>query len=332
MMGNEQIETLKPLKTWSHLSKQRKRPSEYEIVTSNLHFHTNNKGKPFEIGQDAKMNDWYLKYRNNSPLVHENWDAFRDPEQLVYRTYNILQEGQESYVTGLLNQFSERGNDQMISKEWAADLARLYAPGRYLFHALQMISAYLHQMSPASTLSNLATYQSADHLRWVTHTAYRTCELAKTWADVGFGEKEREYWENETAWQGFRELAEKALVTWDWAEATIVLDVILKPAVSAAVLKQLGLAGAENGDTLLSLLNDAQMRDAERHQRQTQKLIEFALDHEANEAIIQGWIDKWLPLADKAVEAYCKELTDLPDATQEAKAYMTSVRYSLGLK
>ena len=70
----------------------------------------------------------------------------------------------------------------------------------------------------------------------MTHTAYRTCELAKTWADVGFGEKEREYWENETAWQGFRELAEKALVTWDWAEATIVLDVILKPAVSAALL------------------------------------------------------------------------------------------------
>ena len=331
-MSNEQTETLKPLKTWSHLSKQRKRPSEYEIVTANLHFHTNNKDKPFEVGQGAKMNDWYLKYRNNSPLKHEDWDAFRDPEQLVYRTYNILQEGQEAYVTGLLNQFSERGNDQMISKQWAADLARLYTPSRYIFHTLQMIAAYLHQMSPASTISNLGTYQSADHLRWVTHTAYRTCELAKTWPDVGLGEKEREHWENDPAWQGFRELAERALVVWDWAEATIVLEVVLKPAVSAALQKQLGLAGAENGDTLLSLLNDAQMRDSERHQRQTQKLIEFALSNEDNPSIIQGWVDKWQPLADKAIESYCSALTDLPDAAEEAKAYMTSIRHSFDLK
>jgi len=331
-MSNEQDATLKPLKTWSHLSAQRKRPSEYEIVTTNLHFHTNNKDKPFEVGQGAKMNDWYLKYRNNSPLKHENWDAFRDPEQLVYRTYNILQEGQEAYVTGLLNQFSERGNDEMISKQWAADLARLYTPSRYIFHTLQMIAAYLHQMSPASTISNLGTYQSADHLRWVTHTAYRTCELAKTWPDIGLAEKERVHWENDPAWQGFRELAEKALVVWDWAEATIVLEVVLKPAVSAAVQKQLGLAGAENGDTLLSLLNDAQMRDSERHQRQTQKLIEFACSNEANTPIIQGWVDKWQPLVDKAVEKYCAALTDLPDATQEAKAYMRSIRHSFDLK
>ncbi|AGS40408.1 MULTISPECIES: aromatic/alkene monooxygenase hydroxylase subunit beta [Cycloclasticus] len=329
---SDSTQTIKPLKTWSHLSKQRKRPSEYEIVTTNLHFHTNNKERPFEVGQDAKMNDWYLTYRNNSPLKHDDWDAFRDPEQLVYRTYNILQEGQEAYVTGLLNQFSERGNDQMITKQWATDLARLYTPSRYLYHALQMLASYLHQMSPASTISNLATYQSADHLRWLTHSAYRTCELAKTWDNIGLGDKEREYWEKDPAWQGFRELAEKALVTWDWAEATVVLDVVLKPAVSAAVQKQLGLAGAENGDTLLSLLNDAQMRDAERHQRQTQSLMEFAMGNEDNAGIIQGWVDKWQPLADRAIEAYCAELTDLPDAIENAKAYVTSARKSFGLK
>jgi toluene monooxygenase system protein E len=331
-MSDSQTDTLKPLKTWSHLSKQRKRPSEYEVVSTNLHFHTNNPDKPFEVGRDAKMNDWYIKYRNNSPLKHQDWDAFRDPEQLIYRTYNILQEGQEAYVTGLLDQFSERGNDQMISKQWAQALNRLYAPTRYLYHALQMGASYLHQMSPASTISNLATYQAGDHLRWLTHTAYRTCELAKTWGDIGLGENERDHWENDAAWQGFRELAEKALITWDWAEATVVFDVILKPAVSAAVQKQLGLAGAENADTLLSLLNDAQLRDAERHQRQTKALIDFALTNAENKPIIQGWVEKWQPLADKAMNAYCAALTDLPDAADEARAYAAAVRQSFGLK
>ena len=331
-MSDLQAEKLKPLKTWSHLSKQRKRPSEYEIVTTNLHFHTDDPSKPFEVGQGAKMNDWYLKYRNNSPLKHEDWDAFRDPEQLVYRTYNIIQDGQEAYVTGLLNQFSERGNDQMFSEKWAVNLARLYTPSRYLYHALQMGAAYLHQISPASTISNLGTYQSGDHLRWLTHSAYRACELGKTWPKLGFGDNERAHWEDDIAWQGFRELVEKALIVWDWAEATVVFDVVLKPAVAAAVQKQLGLAGAENGDMLLSLLNDAQLRDAERHQRQTKALMDFALTDEENRPVIQAWVDKWQPLADRAINAYCGALTDLPDAADEAKAYALSVRQSFGLK
>ena len=52
---SDSTQTIKPLKTWSHLSKQRKRPSEYEIVTTNLHFHTNNKERPFEVGQDERL-------------------------------------------------------------------------------------------------------------------------------------------------------------------------------------------------------------------------------------------------------------------------------------
>lgn len=33
-----QIEPLKPLKTWSHLATRRRKPSEYEIVSTNLHW------------------------------------------------------------------------------------------------------------------------------------------------------------------------------------------------------------------------------------------------------------------------------------------------------
>ena len=33
---------LKPLKTWSHLATRRRKPSEYEIVSTNLHFSTDN--------------------------------------------------------------------------------------------------------------------------------------------------------------------------------------------------------------------------------------------------------------------------------------------------
>ena len=229
-----QPEILKPLKTWSHLAGQRRKPSEYEIVSTNLHYTTDNPDAPFELDPDFPMARWFKQYRNASPLRHADWDAFRDPDELIYRTYNMMQDGQETYVNGLLDQMSERGHDSMLERTWAGSLARLYTPSRYLFHALQMASAYLSQMAPASTISNCATYQTADSLRWLSHTAYRTRELSKTFGDIGLGDDERRYWETDPAWQGWRELVEKALIAWDWGETFAAFSLVIRPAVEEA--------------------------------------------------------------------------------------------------
>ncbi len=330
-MSEQAAEVLKPLKTWSHLAGNRRRPSEYEIVSTNLHYFTDNPEKPWELDPDLPMAQWYKKYCFASPLKHDDWNAFRDPDQLVYRTYNLLQDGQESYVQGLFDQFSDRGHDQMLSPQWVETLGRVYTPARYLFHALQMGSAYLHQMAPASTITNCATYQTADHLRWLTHTAYRTKELANEYPDIGFGEKEREIWENDPAWQGFRELMEKALTTWDWAEAFTAINLVAKPAIEEAVLEQLGNIGRTEGDTLLGLVTQAQKRDAERHRRWSGALVKLALENDGNREVLQGWVEKWQPLADKAIEAYCQALPDGEQAAEDAKQASADARKSMGL-
>ena len=322
---------LKPLKTWSHLAGRRRKPSEYEIVSTNLHFSTNNPDAPFELDPDFPMARWYKAHRNASPLVHPNWNDFRDPDELVYRTYNMLQDGQETYVFGLLSQFSERGHDRMLERPWAATLARLYTPARYLFHTLQMGSAYLTQIAPASTISNCAAYQTGDSLRWLTHTAYRTKELSLTFADLGFGVNERSLWEEHPAWQGWRRLVEQALTAWDWAESFTVMNLLVRPAVEEAVLRGLGQAGRHNNDTLLGLLSDAQLLDAERHRRWAAALVKLALQTPDNAKVLQGWIGKWLPLADGAIDAYCAALPDVPNAASQAKAATRALRASIGL-
>lgn len=109
--------TLSPLKTWSHLAEQRRRPSEYEIVSTNLHWHTRG-DQAFDIDDKGFMNEWYREYRNESPITHENWDSFRDPDEMIYRGYNILQDGQENYVLGLLDQFSDEEHDKGLDPEW----------------------------------------------------------------------------------------------------------------------------------------------------------------------------------------------------------------------
>ena len=245
--------------------------------------------------------------------------------------YNMMQDGQETYVFGLFDQFNEREHDKALDPRWAGTLARLYTPARYLFHTLQMASAYVGQVSPASTITNCHYFQMADSLRWLSHTAYRTRELSQVFADKGFGVDERRYWEEDPAWQGFRELMEKALTVWDWGEAIVVLNLVVMPAVEEAVLRRLGEAARHNGDTLLGLLTDAQLIDAARHRRWTAAFVAMALQTPGNLALIQSWIAKWEPLADRAIDAYCAALPDVPGAAEAAKAATRDLRRSLAL-
>lgn len=322
---------LKPLKTWSHLQKRRRKPSEYEIVSTNLLWHTDNPEQPWDVAHTGPMADHYRRYRNQSPITHSDWDGFRDPDELVYRTYNILQDGQESYVEGLLDQHNAEGHDKGLSPEWVATLAQLYTPSRYLLHTLQMASAYLVHISPASTISNCAAFQAADQLRWLTNVGYRTAELGTSHPGAGFGERERSHWEDLPAWQGFRELMERQLTTFDWAEAFVALNVVAKPAAEEVVFRQLGVSARRHGDTLLGLLSEAALRDTERSRRWTEALVTHMSQEEANVPKLTEWVGKWQPLAETAVRAYADELAENAEAADSAISATKAFQRHLGL-
>ena len=328
---SEAPEVLKPLKTWSHLAARRRKPSEYEVVSVNLHYNNRpGSAAPYELDPGVFMNRWYIKNRDGSPLKHENWNAFRDPDELIYRTYCLLQDGQETYVHSLFDQFNTREHDKALSPQWAGTLSRLYTPLRYVYHTMQMASAYLAQMAPASTISNCASFQAMDSFRWLSHTAYRTQELGVTFPEKGFGKDERGWWEDDPAWQGIRELMEKVLVAYDWAECFVALNLVAKPAIEECVLRRLGDAARHHQDTLLGMLTDAQSIDAVRHRRWAAALVRLACETPGNDAVIRQWIEKWEPLADQAIEVFCAALADQPDAAQAAKRATRDFRRSLG--
>ena len=302
----------KPLKTWSHLVKNKRRPTEYEIVSTNLLWSTADPKAPWAMGPDIPMSKWIVKYRNGSPLKHKDWDAFRDPDQIVYRTYNMTQDGQESYIDGLLDDHAKNDHDHGLQPAWLEVLARIYTPARYLIHATQMASAYLVMMAPSSTVENCFIFQCADQLRWVSRIAYRTAELAKAHPAAGFNRDERRHWEDDAAWQGFRELMERLLVAWDWGESFTALNLVAKPAIDEAFIGQLAHAARRSGDTLTALLLDAQRIDSDRSRRWSAALVKFATEDKdgPNRQQMAAWIEKWRPLADRAMDGLCGALGD----------------------
>lgn len=328
---NDLSDLSKPLKTWSHLAKNRKRPSEYEVVSTNLLWSTDDK-IPWALSADTPMNKWYLKYREGSPLQHHDWNAFRDPEQLIYRTYNIMQDGQEAYVDGLLNEYNENEHDKSLTEEWLRTLSVHYTPGRYPLHAIQMGSAYLVQMVPASTIENCAMFQTADQLRWLSRLAYRTKELSISYPKLGFGANERACWQDHPAWKGFRELMERALVAYDWGEHFVALNLIAKPALDEVLVRQLGIIARNNGDSLLGQLADAQILDSNRSRRWSEALIKFICENDKNTEPLRAWLDKWWPYGEAAIDSYCESLPQEPEISKNAKTEIESFHTGLGLK
>lgn len=328
---NDKAETLKPLKTWSHLAKNRRKPSEYEVVSTNLHTQMGEGSWRHEIGENVPMSQWYKRYRADGLLRHDDWNSFRDPDELVYRSYNLLQDGQEAYVRGLFDQFNERGHDQMLDADWVGTLERFYAPTRYLFHGIQMASAYLHQIAPASTITNCACFQAGDSLRWLSHTAYRTQELADGWNAQGFsfGVSERRAWETDPAWQGLRKLIEHALGSYDWGESFFSISLIAKPLINQLVLGGLSRLARENNDMLLDLLCQAQLRDAERHLRWTKALVDMALTQAGNQAVFETWKNKWVPLAIDAAEQFGGALS--PELGQQSVEQLQALHKTLDI-
>lgn len=327
-MGDEN-EVLQPLRTWSHLAGQRRRPSEYEIVSTNLMYAYGNPAGPFELGGDQPLGQWFKKYQEGSLLKHENWEGFRDPDEMTYRGYNILQTGQETYVDGILQTFSDQEHDANIEPAWIDLLGRYYTPGRYLFHTLQMVSNYIVSIVPSSTIRNCVLYQAADELRVVSHISYRTAELGLRYPAQNFGTGERAVWEKHAAWQGFRELMEKLLVAYDWGESLIVLNLVAKPAVEEAFLRRLPRLARPYGDMLFGFLADAELRDTMRHREWTAALVRYALASWQNASVIDGWIAKWMPLADAAIAAFFKDIPNPGDAAEASRHAMRVYHHGL---
>lgn len=319
------------LRTWHHLSGQRRRPSEYEIVSTNAHWTNDDWEHPFRsLNPGIPVNQWYVRNRVRSPLRSDDWGAFRDPDEVIYRTYTTLQDAQENYVEGLLARFEQESHDETMRPEWVASLSRLYTPSRYPIHALQMASTYFSQIAPATPIGHVAAFQAGDQLRWLSHVAYRTRELADRHPTAGFAADERRRWEEDPAWQGFRELAERMLVAYDFGECFVALQLVTKPAVDEALFRELGTSARRSGDLLLALLNDAALRDSERSRRWTGAFVAHCLKTPENHEVIARWIERWAPLGDRAIEAFCAELPENPEGAERAKAAAAAFRASLG--
>jgi toluene monooxygenase system protein E len=289
-------------KTYWHLLQQRRMPTEYEIVTSKLLCYTGEgfTGKRFEL--DVPLLDWYKRYQQDSPLTCSSWENFRDPRETTYTKYTEIQRDKEIFTDGILEEIERSGYDAQLSPRWLHVLSRVMAPLRYPGHGLQMVASYIGQMAPSGRIVIAAALQSADEMRRVQRIAYRVRQLQQLYR--GFAADSKALWQGDPLWQPLRMAIEKLLICYDWAESFVALNLVLKPLVDEVFMNHLSDLALREGDYLLGQIFYSLNEDCQWHREWSQALTLMVVkDNSQNSSIIQGWIEKWHPVAARALQA-----------------------------
>ena len=290
-------------RTYWHLLQQRRMPTEYEIVTSKLLCYTGEgfTGKRFEL--DVPLKDWYRHYQEESPLVCTSWEKFYDPRETTYTKYTGLQREKEIFVDGILEEIETTGYDAHLRPSWLHVLARVVAPFRYPGHGFQMIASYIGQMAPSGRITIAAALQSADEMRRIQRIAYRVRQLQKIYP--GFAADSKTLWQSDPMWQPLRQVVERLLIAYDWGESFVGLNLVVKPLIDELFMKYFSDVALREDDYLLGQIFYSLNEDCQWHRQWSECLVRMALEDDVrNKDTIQAWINRWYPLATRAVYAF----------------------------
>jgi toluene monooxygenase system protein E len=170
-------------------------------------------------------------------------------------------------------------------------------------------------MAPSGRITIVAALQSADEMRRIQRIAYRIRQLQQIYP--GFAADSRTLWQTDSMWQPLREVVEKLLIAYDWAESFVGLNLVLKPLVDELFMKHLSELALSQDDYLLGQIFYSLNEDCHWHRQWSESLVQMAIeDNFRNKDTIQGWINRWYPLAAPAVHAFAP----LFDATVERTA------------
>jgi toluene monooxygenase system protein E len=236
------------------LEGQRRKPSDYEVTTSALLYYP---PRGFEV--ETPVWQHYLKHQRGSALRGKDWEAFEDPAHTTYGSYVAARRDQEAF----LDRLYARPAPKLAAglRPWLAPLSAL----RFFLHGLQMTAAYVGALAPSGRISVVAVFQAADELRRIQ----RLCQwLSRSGSSVvELDALGRELWQEHAAFQPLRRLTEELLVTYDWAEALIGLNGVIKPIFDRLWFDQLALLAEMHDDetleqTLKSMAEDARWHEA----------------------------------------------------------------------
>lgn len=286
-------------RTYLCLEGQRSKPSDYEITTTGLLYYP---ARGFEV--ETPVWQHYVQYQRGSLLSCPRWESFEDPEHTTYSTYVAKRRDQETFLDRLFEQ-----PPRPLASGLRPLLAVLSAL-RFPLHGWQMTAAYVGSLAPSGRISVAALFQSADELRriqrvcqWLSGSGLPIVELDA----LG-----RELWQQHAGFQPLRRACEELLVTYDWGEALIGLNGVIKPVFDRLVFEHLAGLAKRHDDELLEQTLKSLGEDGRWHEAWSGQLLSLVVESEpANAPVLASAIERFRRPVLEATHALLAAISDL---------------------
>ena len=177
-------------------------------------------------------------------------------------------------------------------------------------------------------------------MRRVQRIAYRVRQLQQRYP--GFASDSKTRWQTDSLWQPLRMAVERLLTCYDWAEAFVGLNLVLKPLIDEIFMTHLSELALREGDYLLSQVFYSLNEDCRWHREWAQALTRMVIeDNSQNASLIQAWIEKWHPVAARAVQGFAPlfegtledaQMAALEGMTQKVDEHYRAYLSSMGLQ
>jgi methane monooxygenase component A beta chain/propane monooxygenase small subunit len=166
--------------------------------------------------------------------------------------------------------------------------------------------SYAQREALSATAGNVCVFNAADKIRHAHDITLYGMDLAET--IPGFSDAEaKKVWLEDPVYQGARKLVEGFMASRDWGEIIIGVNLILEPLVgNLARIQFFSRFAPRNGDAVTPLILATVENDWQRNLKWTKEFVNVLLrdpEHgSGNKAVIEGWIAKWLPYAQEAMQ------------------------------
>ena len=294
-----QTATANEPRDFTFIKPRKRRLTEYEAVTIHQQWDPGgfDVGTTFLRGPDGRA--WWEAER--TALKHPNWFEFRDPAQHWQRTYVRMQAEQERSIERMTEDAVADGMFKEIDRSWLSDiLGKHYRAWSFFEYGLFRAFSPAQREALSDSLGNAICFQSFDHMRLAQAVVAHLLEIELNVDD--FEDRgAKELWTDDPIYQPARHLAEDLIKTDDWAEQTLVVNLVVAPILSRIALDTLIRKPAPlYGDAVTPLILMTAERDRRRNLDYAKELVKMVtsdkIDESAsNREVIAGWIKEWTP-------------------------------------
>ena len=268
--------------------------------------------------------DWPMFFADGRGMYHDastklastDWFAFRDPAQTWERSFYQDGSAREREIESAVAHGRDARLFEDFSEEWVQALRDVLQVPSFVSHGLWLATATLTRDCLSDSITHCLAFTAAMYQRHAQALVLYAMDLEPALGEMPVGPAKDRFLEDE-AWQPTRRYLERLRTITDWGEIIVAANLVFEPLVNRLLRREMLIrpAGA-NGDSITPGVLRGAEHEGEWIESWSAALVRFAVEDaehgEANRAVVQAWLDEWVPEAREAARALAPVFEAMP--------------------